>query len=38
MQYVVLDYDFEQVILYILNLHLCSFNECSLIQLKKQIG
>ena len=33
--YVVLHYDFEWVILTILNLYLCSFNGCSLIQLKK---
>ena len=32
---VVIDYDFEKVILSILKLHLCSFNECSLIKLKK---
>ena len=35
LSYVVLDYDFEKVILFISNWNLCSFNRCSLIQLKK---
>ena len=33
--YIVLSYDFEQVILSILDLHICFFNRCFLIQLKK---
>ena len=32
--HVVVDYDFEKFILSILNFYLCSFNGCSLIQLK----
>ena len=30
-RHVIIDYDFEQVILPILKLHICSFNGCSLI-------
>ena len=35
---VVLDYDFEEVVLSILNLHLYYFNGCSLIQLNKKVS
>ena len=36
--YVVTDYDFEWVILSILNLRLFCFNRCSLIQLRKEMN
>ena len=36
--HLILDFDFEKIILSILNLHLCSFNGDSLIQLKKLIS
>ena len=35
--YIPIDYGFEKVILPFLKLHMCSFNECSLIQIKKEI-